>query len=244
MTRTSVILFFVIMMMCSTVFAQSAYDYEDTKKVGQMWRIHIRNVSYEIHPPSKAEVIKDEEGEWIKFTETGDIEIIAYNLNDNKSYRIMMHVLQGDTDSIARGYGPEPSDADKRHFPEEVLKFVNIERAKVGAPLFTMSDELLDTSKIRANEIVQSFSHTRPNGELYTSLIKNGKYTVMENIAAGTNSPEATVRLWMDSPPHREAMLHPDFIELGVGYAFSNDAEYVHYWVLMFKRPMSKAYRL
>ena len=74
-------------------------------------------------------------------------------------------------------------------------------------------------------------------------MIKNGTYTVGENIAAGSATPETVVKQWMNSPGHRANILNSDYEELGVGYAYKSGSEYGHYWVQMFRRPMSKAIR-
>lgn len=137
--------------------------------------------------------------------------------------------------------GPPPEDESV--YIDKVLELVNIERRKAGVAPLRFSNELLEASAIRAEEITRYFNHTRPNGQPHSSLIKDGKYTVGENIAAGDTAPEGVVNSWMNSPGHRANILNPDYTEIGVGYAYKEDSEYKHYWVQMFKRPMSKAYR-
>ncbi len=106
-----------------------------------------------------------------------------------------------------------------------------------------LSRTLMDAAAVRAEELTVSFSHTRPNGESCTSMIEDGAYTVGENIAAGYATPEETVAQWMESPGHRANILNEDYTELGVGYFYREDSEYRHYWVQLFRRPMSKAVR-
>ena len=126
---------------------------------------------------------------------------------------------------------------------QEVLALVNSERVSRGLTPLRLSKELMDASEIRANELTVLFSHTRPNGEPCHSLISNGAYTVGENIAGGSPTPSQVVNLWMNSPGHRANILNPDYEELGVGHVYKTNTEYGHYWVQMFKRPMSKAIR-
>lgn len=137
----------------------------------------------------------------------------------------------------------EPTTEDKLAYINKVFELVNIERRKAGVAPLKFSNELLDAATIRAEEITSYYSHTRPNGQPHSSLIKDGKYTVGENIAAGYTTPEEAVKGWMNSQGHRENILNSDYTEIGVGYAYKEDSEYKHYWVQMFKRPMSKAYR-
>lgn len=136
--------------------------------------------------------------------------------------------------------GPPPEDESV--YIDKVLELVNIERRKAGVAPLRFSNELLEASAIRADEITRYFNHTRPNGQPHSSLIKDGKYTVGENIAAGDTAPEGVVNTWMNSPGHRANILNPDYTEIGVGYVYKEDSEYKHYWVQMFKRPMFKAY--
>lgn len=130
-----------------------------------------------------------------------------------------------------------------RSYAEEVLELVNEERAKRGIAPLKLMDELMEDAAIRAEEITIKMSHTRPNGEPCSSLIKQGKYTVGENIAGGAATPAEVVDLWMHSDGHRANILNVDYEELGVGYAYRENSTYKYYWGQMFKRPMSKAIR-
>lgn len=120
---------------------------------------------------------------------------------------------------------------------QEMLRLVNLERAKVGAKPLRLSHELMEACHIRAYEITQSFSHTRPNGKKFSSLIRDGKYTAGENIAAGYSTVAETVEQWMNSPGHRANILRADYTELGVGHCYRDGSEHGHYWVQIFKRP-------
>lgn len=146
------------------------------------------------------------------FLESSDVGIIADNVDENYS-----------------------------DFAEQVLTLVNYERSQRGISPLRLSRELMNAAAIRADEITRVFSHTRPNGQPCSSLIRDGAYTVGENIATGAQTPEAVVEQWMNSPGHRANILNGDYEELGVGYAYAPNSEYQHYWVQMFRRPMSKA---
>lgn len=121
----------------------------------------------------------------------------------------------------------------------EVVRLVNVERAKEGlAPLGTY-DSLTKAAQIRAPEIVTLFSHDRPDGtSCFTAMdqtgAKKGAYTWGENIAAGNATAAATVEQWMNSPGHRANILNAKFTHIGVGYQHSAGSTYGHYWVQMF----------
>ncbi|MBQ3443452.1 MAG: hypothetical protein IJG33_09425 [Selenomonadaceae bacterium] len=120
-------------------------------------------------------------------------------------------------------------------FAVEVLNLVNAERARVGAAPLRLADDLQEESAIRAREIVEVFSHTRPDGSDCFTVMRNRGRTCGENIAAGHASAQETVEQWMSSDGHRENILNPNFRELGVGYAYEDYSTYHHYWVQLFR---------
>lgn len=123
----------------------------------------------------------------------------------------------------------------QENFAVEVLNLVNAERAKVGAPPLKLAADLQQASAIRAREIIQTFSHTRPDGSSCFTVIQKRGRTCGENIAAGHASAAETVEQWMNSDGHRENILNPAFRELGVGYAYEDYSTYHHYWVQLFR---------
>ena len=146
---------------------------------------------------------------------------------------------QGGTIRIAFQSG----NYEAERFAVEVLNLVNAERAKVGVPPLRLAGDLQRAAAIRAREITTTFSHTRPNGERFSSLLPDGRYRCGENIAAGYGSPEKTVAQWMQSQGHRENILRAEYNELGVGYAYDESTTWKHHWVQIFRRPLKYAVR-
>ena len=123
----------------------------------------------------------------------------------------------------------------QENFAEEVLALVNVERAKVGARPLVLVEDLQRSAAIRAHELLQDFSHTRPDGsDCFTAMERHGR-SCGENIAAGQATPEAVVDSWMNSDGHRENILNPEYREMGIGYVYSEDSHYNHYWVQLFR---------
>ena len=120
------------------------------------------------------------------------------------------------------------------NFAEEVLYYVNLEREKVGVKPLKLSPELMESAEVRAEEITQEFSHTRPDGSQCFTAVKIPYRYVGENIAAGQSSPEEVVESWMNSQGHRENILNPSFKYLGLGYAYNEYSTYKNYWVQLF----------
>lgn len=120
-------------------------------------------------------------------------------------------------------------------FARRVLYLVNLERDKVGAKPLRLTQELQEAAKIRAEELLIRYSHTRPDGSQCNTAVPNGKYGVGENIAAGYPDADKVVNGWMNSEGHRANILNARFSELGVGHVFKDDREYGHYWVQIFR---------
>jgi uncharacterized protein YkwD len=105
-------------------------------------------------------------------------------------------------------------------FASQVLKLVNVERVKGGLHELTMSSALVAPANKRAEEIKTQFSHTRPNGTQWSTVLDEFNVSVRtagENLAYGYNTPEAVVTGWMNSPGHRANIMNANFNKIGVG---------------------------
>lgn len=128
---------------------------------------------------------------------------------------------------------PEPDPGcGEEAFLTEVIRLVNVERAKQGLSALKTNNAITKAAQIRANELLQLFDHTRPDGRsCFTALGEAGvSYrTAGENIAMGYPTPEAVVNGWMNSPGHRANILNRSFTTIGVGYNSQRNG-----WVQMF----------
>ena len=125
--------------------------------------------------------------------------------------------------------------ASDTQFATEVLQLVNTERRKVGVRPLRMSTDLMQATAIRARELTERFSHTRPDGSDCFSVLRDRNRHLGENIAAGQSSPASVVDSWMHSSGHRANILNARFSEIGIGYCYDGNSEYGHYWVQMFR---------
>ncbi len=118
-------------------------------------------------------------------------------------------------------------------YAEIICSTVNDIRASYGLSELSTTPLLIDLSTVRAQELVVSFSHTRPNGESCSSALREGgvSYSFMaENIAAGRADPISTVDQWMNSEGHRANILGENYTHIGIGYYYDPSGAYVHYW--------------
>lgn len=137
-------------------------------------------------------------------------------------------------DSIAVTVLEPPVDQWKK----EVLSFVNNIRANNGLSPLSWSTTCEKAANIRANEIKENYSHTRPDGTSWSTAcpVPESGGTNGENLAVGNAavSPVSTVMLWMSSESHRDNILNPDFTKMSVGFVYDSDSQYKTYWTQIF----------
>lgn len=117
---------------------------------------------------------------------------------------------------------------------QAVLAEVNAARVQNGLSALTLDANMNRAAAVRAAELAQSFSHTRPNGSRgLTALNEAGvSYrTAGENIASGQQTAQAVVSAWMNSSGHRANILSASFGRMGVGQATIGGRTY---WVQLF----------
>jgi len=122
----------------------------------------------------------------------------------------------------------------------EVIRLVNVERAKAGLPALKMNWELCRVARYKSADMANKgyFSHNSPTyGSPFTMMQNFGlRFTAAgENIAYGQRTPAEVMRDWMNSPGHRSNILSSSFSEIGVGLAKNKNG--VCYWTQMFIRP-------
>ena len=116
----------------------------------------------------------------------------------------------------------------------EVYEITNNYRSLVGVSSLTLDSSLVEAANIRAKELSDSFSHTRPNGSsCFTVLSELGiSYgTAGENIAAGYCSSQSVMEGWRSSSGHYQNIISSKFKKIGIGVNIINNQ---YYWVQIF----------
>lgn len=116
----------------------------------------------------------------------------------------------------------------------EVYEITNNYRSLVGVSSLTLDSSLVEAASIRAKELSDSFSHTRPNGSsCFTVLSELGiSYgTAGENIAAGYSSSQSVMEGWRFSSGHYQNIISSKFKKIGIGVNIINNQ---YYWVQIF----------
>ena len=114
-----------------------------------------------------------------------------------------------------------------------VIELTNRERAAAGLSVLKINDGLMQSAALRAREIETLFSHTRPDGTSWSTLVPYASRG--ENIAytGQRSSPEYVISMWMGSQGHRKNILRSDFTHIGVGVYYKGGTTY---WVQNFAK--------
>ena len=140
-----------------------------------------------------------------------------------------------------------PEQARANEYIARVVDLTNSIRAQFGLEVFTENAQLQEAAQTQSENLafLDFFNHTGLDGKHPWDRVADTGYnywTVGENIAAGQLTPEEVVQAWMDSPPHRAAILNPDFKEIGVGFQYladdTGDINYNFYWTQVFGTQM------
>ncbi|MGN0674137.1 MAG: CAP domain-containing protein, partial [Oscillospiraceae bacterium] len=140
------------------------------------------------------------------------------------------------TDSSGSSSDNSGNTGDSSSVTEKVIELVNEERSAAGKSTLASDPVLNEVAALRAREIAESFSHTRPDGtSCFTAFNDAGIVNVYmgENIAAGQRTPEEVMNSWMNSSGHKANILSGDYERIGVGFCQVSGG-YGYYWVQVF----------
>jgi uncharacterized protein YkwD len=122
-----------------------------------------------------------------------------------------------------------PRAMSRQETRKVVLCLLNAERVKAGLPVLRRDARLELSSQRHSQDMVARhyFEHVTPEGidpqaRMLAAGYPSNNALSGENVAWATGpsaTPAAIVRLWMHSPPHREDILRPGFVDIGVGVA-------------------------
>ncbi|XBG82258.1 CAP domain-containing protein [Enterococcus cecorum] len=121
---------------------------------------------------------------------------------------------------------------DVEKIKSEVFRLTNLERTKRGLQPLSYDEELDKVMPKRAQELLVSYSHTRPNGKDFSTLITETLpnyyqgYQSSYEILAGTGEEgyqteimiaQELVNNWMNSAAHKSIILDADIVVGAVG---------------------------
>lgn len=117
------------------------------------------------------------------------------------------------------------------------FSLINNERTKRKLTALTYDEALQEACEIRAEELVEKNSHTRPDGSKYQTVfdevgLEPAKYA--ENIGSGYTTASAMVKGWMDSNAHKANILSQKYKRSAVGFYYDENQSQKYYWVQIF----------
>ncbi len=131
-------------------------------------------------------------------------------------------------------FADSSSDSTSRSMEElayEMVELINQDRAKYGVPELEIDDTLMDFAAMRAAQLSEWFSHTRPDGTRYTSELADSYHYRGENITKKAQgyyySPSEAENSLMHSSGHKKNILNDNYTVVGVG-VYESDGTYYY----------------
>lgn len=122
---------------------------------------------------------------------------------------------------------------------QAVIDLVNAERKKVGLGPLKANARLTEAARNHAaNMAKQDKLEHELDGKTPSDRVSAAGYKYAatgENIGWNYPTPKDAVVGWMNSPPHKENILNPDYTEIGVGVRKNAKGE--PYWTQVFGKP-------
>lgn len=104
----------------------------------------------------------------------------------------------------------------------EIVRIGNLERINHDVEPLILNERLSTAADMKIDDMLENqyFDHISPSGDEAGDLVESTEYAfiaVGENLATGDfKDEEDLVSGWMDSPGHRENILNPGYLEIGV----------------------------
>lgn len=136
---------------------------------------------------------------------------------------------------------PAPAPTEPPFSPSEytpgpleyaVLGQINGYRREVGAPELALEDALCEMAAVRSSEAARVWSHNRPDGRGFETVLEDYGYPydeAAENLINGTGALDAAelVEKWMSSDSHKNTILNGSFTTAGVGLYETGGVSYI-----------------
>ena len=132
-------------------------------------------------------------------------------------------------DEEAIALNGSPVNTELRNLAISTNGQINTIRVQNGVNELLWDENLEYVANVRAKEISQEFSHTRPNGKPWYTV--NSKIQGGENLAYGFETSHDVIDAWMNSESHRDNLLYEDFKRTAIAIYVVDD---VCYWVQAF----------
>ncbi len=128
---------------------------------------------------------------------------------------------------------------DMKALETEVIRLVNVERAKAGLSALAENSEISRIARIKSEDFINNnyFAHNSPTYGTPFDMLRSYGITftaAAENIASGQRTAADVMNSWMNSSGHRANILNSTYNQTGVGVARDNNGNL--FWTEMFIR--------
>ena len=123
----------------------------------------------------------------------------------------------------------------------EIATLINNARAENGLSALTVNPQLALAAQNHSIDMACHglLSHTGSDSSSVQERIARAGYSASysEEIIYGSGYPQTAFDWWMNDQIHRDAILNPNAVDMGVGYAYKADTAYGGYYTVNFGSP-------
>lgn len=122
----------------------------------------------------------------------------------------------------------------------EMFNMVNEYRSQYGLYALQWDYNAFPAAEIRARELLQRNSHTRPDGTRFSAVYDEIGYypsSSGENIVYYYSDPRSALNSLINSASHRDLILSTEFTHISIAYVYDPNSYWGYYWVQEFTTP-------
>lgn len=123
----------------------------------------------------------------------------------------------------------------------EIASLINNARAQNGLPALTVNPQLALAAQNHSIDMACRglLSHTGSDSSSVQERVDAAGYraSYSEEIIYGSGYPQTAFDWWMSDQIHRDAILNPNAVDMGVGYAYKADTAHGGYYTVDFGSP-------
>lgn len=143
---------------------------------------------------------------------------------------------------VSRPSGPASCNyTSSSSYLNEIASLINNARAQNGLPALAVNPQLALAAQNHSIDMACHglLSHTGSDGSSVHERIAAAGYSASysEEIIYGSGYPQTAFDWWMNDQIHRNAILNPNAVEMGVGFAYVADTAYGGYYTVDFGSP-------
>lgn len=126
-------------------------------------------------------------------------------------------------------------------YVNEIANLINNARAQNGLSALNINAQLMAAAQAHSVDMVchNLLSHTGSDGSSPSQRVAAAGYAASRSseIIYGSGYPQTAFDWWMSDPTHRNEILSPNVVDMGIGYAYNAQTAYGSYFTVNFASP-------